>query len=154
MPGKAKNVRWEEAKAKDKTLNVDKLLKAGKVSIPNPLGSPISPHRKFYIFHRIGESVEGILGHPITNIRRNTSYPLELTEEVPGSSYYKKGDIVEIFGNKLLHSVIRDNDLINARVRIEYIGLQTIPGYGRQRKVFRVYKAVGIREEEQLPHQK
>lgn len=91
------------------------------------------PHRQFYIFRWQGDQIEGILGPPVTNYRRNTSYPIQLND----------GNTVEIFGNKLLHSIIRENELIGSRVKIVYIGRQHNV-WGRPAKVYRVYKVQGI----------
>lgn len=87
---------------------------------------------EFFIFRRRGDSIRGILGHPIENYQRNTSYPLTL----------ENGRIVEIFGNKLLHRLIQRHELIGSRVRIVYIGRQFI-GQGHARKIYRVYKIKG-----------
>jgi len=150
MPRTAEKNKWCEVKAKERDVNVDKIVGSEHFTLPSPLGPAVEARRKFYIFKRVGESIEGFLGAPIANVRRNTSYPLELTEGIADNPALKEGDTVEFFGNKLLHCVIRDNELIGARIRIEYIGHQFIPGYGRRRKVFRVFKAEGLSEKEQF----
>lgn len=94
------------------------------------------PTRRFYIFKYQGDEIEGILGPPIANPQKNTSYPILLDD----------GTIKEIFGNKLLHVTINDNELIGARVRVVYVGRQHIPGYGRERKIYEVWKIEGTKE--------
>jgi hypothetical protein len=88
---------------------------------------------RFHIFKKRGESIEGILGQPITNFHRNSSYPIELDS----------GETVEVFANKLLHRLIQKNELVCKRVKIVYIGRQ-YTGYGHARKIYRVYKIEGI----------
>lgn len=89
--------------------------------------------RHFFIFRWKGDQIEGILRGPITNLRRNTSYPIELDD----------GRTLEVFGNKLLHTIIKQNELIGSRVRIVYIGRQTIP-HCRPRKIYRIFKITGV----------
>lgn len=91
------------------------------------------PKREFRLFRWKGDQIEGILGAPITNFRRNTSYPITLDD----------GRTVEIFGNKLLHELIRKHELIGSKVRIVYIGRQQIPRC-RPRKIYRVFKITGV----------
>lgn len=91
------------------------------------------PRNKYFIFRWQGDEITGFLGAPITNFRRNTSYPIEK----------ENGEIVEIFGNKILHETIRENELIGSKVRIVYIGRQQIP-HCRPRKIYRVFKITGI----------
>ena len=91
------------------------------------------PANKYFIFRWQGDDITGILGAPITNFRRNTSYPI--TKE--------NGETVEIFGNKILHEIIRQNELIGSKVRIIYIGRQQIP-HCRPRKIYRIYKITGV----------
>lgn len=88
--------------------------------------------RTFFIFRWKGDSIVGILGSCQTNYQRNSSYPVTLDN----------GNTVEIFGNKLLHDIIRDNELIGSQVKIVYIGKQAGP-WGRPRKIYRVYKDTG-----------
>lgn len=121
MPPKTQKYK-EVAKSK-----IDKIASSGAFLSEEALNE--STIRKFFIFRWRGDCIEGILGHPITNLRRNTSYPIELDD----------GDVIEIFGNKLLHDIIRDNELIGSRVKIVYIGKQTGP-WGRPRKIYRAYK--------------
>jgi len=85
---------------------------------------------EFFIFRKIGDEVSGqITGHAITNIRRNSSYPLRL----------ESGRVIEFFANKQLHGIIRDFDLIRSHVRIVYIGRNQTT-WGHAAKVYRVYK--------------
>lgn len=89
--------------------------------------------RHFFIFRWKGDQIEGALGSPITNLRRNTSYPIKLDD----------GRTLEIFGNKILHQTIRENELIGSKVRIIYIGRQQIP-HCRPRKIYRIFKITGV----------
>lgn len=89
--------------------------------------------RRFFIFRWPGDEIEGYLGEPITNYRRNTSYPIR----------FENGGFVEIFGNKILHDTINHNQLVGALVKIVYIGLRPVPGMTRQQKVYEVYKIQG-----------
>lgn len=108
---------------------IDKIVKSGRFEVPQI--EQTYDHRRFFIFRWPGDSIEGILGLKITNIKRNASYPIKLDN----------GEIVEFFGNKLLHSIIADNELIGSGVKIVYIGYQHLPGGGlRARKIYRVFK--------------
>mgnify|MGYP000046713869 CR=1 FL=1 len=164
MPAKTKKTSpqketWDEVKAnpKDKDANIDRIVKSKGFEVPTPLGPGVEARRKFFIFRWPGDQIEGVLGQSIVNVRRNTSYPIKLTARIAGgnnpddSDYYKVGDVVEFFGNKMLHTVIRDNQLTGARVRIVYIGHQFLRFCGHPRKIFRVYKLSGFEEIEQLP---
>ena len=79
------------------------------------------------------------MGGPIVNPRRNSSYVVELD---PGHALVAGRDSndVEVWGNKLLHRIFRENDLMGQRIRIEYVGTRAIPGYARRQKVYRVFK--------------
>jgi len=156
MPGKAKKTSpqktvWKQVKAKNRNLDVDRIVRGKGFDVPHVLGPGVEPARKFFVFRWPGDQIEGMLGPSIVNIRRNSSYPIKLTSKIAGSDFYKVGDVVEFFGNKMLHEVIRDNELIGACVRIIYVGRQFLPGYGKWRKVYRVYKPEGFEEIEQLP---
>lgn len=88
---------------------------------------------EFIIFREIGQEISGrIVGHAITNVRRNSSYPLKL----------ESGKVVEFFANKQLHKDIRDGELIWSHVRIVYIG-RNHNSWGHATKVYRVYKIEG-----------
>ena len=95
---------------------------------------------RFFIFKQKGEYLEGILGPPITNFRRGTSYPIDTGDET-----------VEIFANRLLHRLVNKFELVGSRVRIVYIGRQFVSYGGHFRKIFRVYKVKGIFEENLEP---
>lgn len=85
---------------------------------------------EFFIFRKIGDEITGhIIGHAITNIRRNSSYPLKL----------ESGRVIEFFANRQLHGIIRDFELIQAKVRIVYIGRDHQSWGGHAAKVYRVY---------------
>jgi hypothetical protein len=86
---------------------------------------------EFFIFKQIGDETSGqIIGHAITNIRRNSSYPLKLND----------GRVIEFFANKQLHGIIRDFELVRSHVRIVYIGRNYQSWGGHAAKVYRVYK--------------
>jgi len=86
---------------------------------------------EFFVFREIGDEITGhIIGHAITNIRRNSSYPLRL----------ESGKVIEFFANKQLHGIIRDYALLWSRVRIVYIGRDHQIWGGHAAKVYRVYK--------------
>ena len=88
---------------------------------------------EFFIFRRKGDEISGrIVGHAIVNIRRNSSYPLQLSS----------GQVVEFFANKQLHAIIRDYELIWSRVRIVYIG-RNHNSWGHASKIYRVFKKDG-----------
>ena len=93
---------------------------------------------EFFIFRKIGDEITGhIIGHAISNIQRNSSYPLKLED----------GKVIEFFANKQLHGIIRDYELIQAKVRIVYIGRNHNAWAGHAAKVYRVYKIKGGSEE-------
>lgn len=84
---------------------------------------------RFVRFTKIGQRVVGQLGYPIKNFRQGTSYPLELDN----------GEIVELIGNRLLHTQIRKGELCGRRIELVYQGKDFIYG-GHHRKIFRVYR--------------
>ena len=78
-----------------------------------------------------GESIIGFLGWPITNFREATSYPIQL----------ESGEVVEIIGNRLLHKLIKENDLCGQKVEIVYQGRDYCSSsYPHYRKIYRIYK--------------
>ncbi len=86
---------------------------------------------EFFIFRQIRDEISGqIIGHAISNVRRNSSYPLKL----------ESGKVIEFFANKQLHGIIRDFELIWSYVRIVYIGRNHQQWGGHASKVYRVYK--------------
>lgn len=86
---------------------------------------------EFFLFRNIGDEITGqIIGHAISNVRRNSSYPLKL----------ESGKVVEFFANKQLHGIVRDYELVFAQVRIVYIGRDHNTWGGHAAKVYRVYK--------------
>jgi len=86
---------------------------------------------EFFLFREIDDEITGqIIGHAITNIRRNSSYPLKLPS----------GKVVEIFANKQMHGIIRDFELVFSHVRIVYIGRNHQKWGGHASKVHRFYK--------------
>lgn len=89
---------------------------------------------EYFIFRKIGDEITGhIIGHAITNVRRNSSYPFKL----------ESGKVIEFFANKQLHGIIRDFELIFSKVRIVYIGRDHQQWGGHAAKVYRVYKIKG-----------
>ncbi len=88
---------------------------------------------EFFIFKQPGDQIIGtIVGGPIVNIQRSSSYAIELED----------GKIVEIFANKLLHQIIKEGELLFSRVRIQFIGREH-SCWGHARKIYRVYKIKG-----------
>lgn len=116
---------------------IKKITRSRAFSQPQPVDR--SFQNRFFIFRWPGDQIEGTLGPPITNYRRNTSYPVELPDA-------DGGGIKEIFGNKPLHETIRKNELIGSYVRIVYIGLQKVPTLARSRKIYEVWKISGTDE--------
>ena len=83
---------------------------------------------RFHIFKQKGEELAGkIISHSITNVRRNSSYAMELDD----------GTVVEVFANKTLHKQL--TDCFMQRVRIVYVG-QEHTNWGHAKKIYRVYK--------------
>ena len=103
-----------------------------------PFNRP-KPYSDLRIFSKRGDEVVGFLGPPTANVMRNTSYTIKQDD----------GTFIEIFGNKLLHRIIRKNELVGQKVRIVYIGLQHT-GRGRPRKIYRVYKIKWDESQEQV----
>lgn len=118
--------------AKDK---IDRIVTSGNFDVPSPLGPGTAPERRFFIFRWPGDTVEGYLGKAVTNHRRNSSYPVET----------EKG-VIEIFANKLLHTIIRDNELVGSLVKIVMVGYRHVPHVTRAQKIYRVYKIAGSTE--------
>lgn len=85
---------------------------------------------RIHIFHKKGEFIEGILGSPLKNFQRSSSYPITRAD----------GTVIEFFGNRLLHQLIRKGELIGKRVRIQYIGRQATNYGGHWRKIYRVFE--------------
>ena len=84
---------------------------------------------RFYRFRIRGDTIEGKLGKGIPNFRQGTSYPLTLDN----------GETVEIVGNRILHSLIRQGELVGQRVRITFVGSEAYRA-GHYRKIYRVFK--------------
>lgn len=85
---------------------------------------------RFFIFKSQNDEITGkIIGHAITNVRRNSSYPLQLDN----------GEVIEFFANKLLHGIIKDYALVGCKVKIVYIGREHNI-WGHAAKVYRVYR--------------
>lgn len=114
---------------------IDRLVKRRTFE---PFNRP-RPRNDIFIFSKRGDEVSGWLGPPIANVMRNTSYMIK----------QDNGEVIEIFGNKLLHRIIRKNELVHQKVRIVYIGLQHT-GRGRPRKIYRVYKIKWDETQEQV----
>jgi len=84
---------------------------------------------RFFIFKQKGQELIGrLVGRSIVNVRRNSSWPIELDN----------GEVVEIFANKTLHNQLKKCDLFT-RIRIVYIGIEHTT-WGQPKKIFRVYK--------------
>ena len=107
----------------------------------DPFNKPrLDPGRDFFIFNQRGDQLIGWLGKPIANLRRSSSYPIKQDD----------GTVIEFFGTKLLHKIIRKNDLIGQKVRIVFIGEQRMPHCRWPRKIYRVYKVKFDETEKQV----
>jgi hypothetical protein len=139
-------VAEKTAKKKKKTTKYDSMPKKGETEVGKDRIDRTVRERtfqyydnptvgvEFFIFRDISDSITGhIIGHAISNIRRNSSYPLKL----------ESGKVIEFFANKQLHGIIRDYELIFAKVRIVYIGRNHQAWGGHAAKVYRVYKIKG-----------
>lgn len=86
---------------------------------------------RFHIFKNKGDELVGkLVSHAITNVRRNSSYAIQIED----------GDdtlIVEVFANRTLHKQLED--CFWQMIRIVYIGRDQ-NNYGHAKKVYRVYK--------------
>lgn len=88
---------------------------------------------RFFIFKYVGDEIAGkIIGHAISNVRRNSSYPIRLSD----------GEVVEIFANRHLHKLIKAHSLVFARVRIVLVG-RDHNSWGHAAKVYRVFRVNG-----------
>ncbi|KKN06578.1 hypothetical protein LCGC14_1075720 [marine sediment metagenome] len=83
---------------------------------------------RFHIFKQKGDEIVGkLVSHAISNIRRNSSYAIQI----------EGGEIVEVFANKTLHKQL--SDCFYQQIRIVYIGREQNK-FGHAKKVYRVYK--------------
>lgn len=89
---------------------------------------------EIFRFKHRGDELVGTLGPPRANLQNSTSYPIKLDD----------GRTVEFFGSRLLHKIIRDGELIGAKVRIVFIGWQHTGYQSHKRKIYRVYKLQGF----------
>jgi len=88
---------------------------------------------RFVILKEKGDYVQGVLYKSVQNFHRSASYPIEQDD----------GTIVELFGSRLLHHLIKKYDLIGQRVRIVYIGRQYTYYGVHARKIYRIFKVKG-----------
>lgn len=116
---------------------VDEIIQQGNFE---PFDKPPGKNRDFFVFTQKGDQIKGWLGKPKTNLRRSSSYPIRQAD----------GTILEIFGTRLLHHIIRKNELIGQKVRIVFIGEQRMPRCRWPRKIYRVYKTKGDQTEERV----
>jgi len=87
---------------------------------------------RFHIFRHKGDELAGrLVSHAITNIRRNSSYAIQL------EGGEMDGQIVEVFANKTLHKQLAE--CFWQTIRIVYIGRDQ-NNYGHAKKVYRVYR--------------
>ena len=134
MPGTEQEAKPGQPKKRTNVAEVwtevckDQIDKITERRTYEPWEKPIVGCR-FYRFRTRGDTIEGILGKGIPNFRQGTSYPLTLNN----------GDVVEIVGNRILHTLINNGELVGQRVRIIYIGAEAVRG-GHWRKIYRVYK--------------
>ncbi len=83
---------------------------------------------RFHIFKDKGEELTGrLVSHAISNVRRNSSYAIELAS----------GEIVEVFANKTLHKQL--TNCFRQIIRIVYVGREQ-NNWGHAKKVYRVYQ--------------
>ena len=83
---------------------------------------------RFHIFKDKGEELTGrLVSHAITNLRRNSSYAIEI----------EGGEIVEVFANRTLHKQLAD--CFWQQIRIVYLGREQT-SFGHAKKIYRVYK--------------
>ena len=83
---------------------------------------------RFHIFKDKGEELVGrLVSHAISNVRRNSSYAIELAS----------GEIIEVFANKTLHKQL--TGCFMQIVRIVYVGREQT-NWGHAKKIYRVYK--------------
>lgn len=104
---------------------VDRIEKSRKFE---PLDKPQIGAR-YWLPKQRGESIRGVISNPIQNIRRQSSYPIVL----------ESGEIIEVFGNKQLHTLINKSDVMHQLVEIEYRGRQFTYA-GHYRRIFRLHK--------------
>ena len=116
---------------------VDDIIRQGTFE---PFDKPPGEDRDFFTFNEKGDQVKGVLGPPIANLHRSTSYPIKQDD----------GTVIEVFGSRLLHRIIRKNELIGQKVRIVLIGRQHRPHCRWPRKIYRVYKIKWNETEEQV----
>jgi len=84
---------------------------------------------RFHIFRTIGEQLVGkVIAGPIANVRRNSSYAIEL----------ETGEVVEVFANTHLHKCL--HQCMGEQVRIVFVGRDLQEWSGHALKVYRVYR--------------
>lgn len=135
MAGKPKDVVYVE----QSSGYADRLVKSRTFEVPSIKGRDIP--RRPWLFRWPGDLVEGWLrAGPITNVRRNASYIIELVGDQAAG---KHGEEVEIFGNQQIHTVIRNNELLGRMLRIQYVGRQLVAHCTHRRKVYRIFEIQG-----------
>ena len=83
---------------------------------------------RFHIFRNKGDELSGkLVSHAITNIRRNSSYAIDIGG----------GEVVEVFANRTMHKQL--SGCFTQHIRIVYIGRDQM-NFGHAKKVYRVYK--------------
>lgn len=94
-----------------------------------PLSSKPLVGAHFWRPRKAGETLRGRIIQRFENIRQSTSYAIEKED----------GEIVEVFGNRVLHKLIKDADAMGKWVEIEYCGKQWTNFGGHWRRIFRLY---------------
>ncbi|KKN30916.1 hypothetical protein LCGC14_0829070 [marine sediment metagenome] len=89
---------------------------------------------RFHIFKNKGEELVGrLVSHAISNLRRNSSYAIEI----------EGGEIVEVFANRTLHKQL--TDCFMQKIRIVYLGREQ-NNFGHAKKIYRVYTSKADRK--------
>ncbi len=83
---------------------------------------------RFHIFRNKGDEITGrLVSHAITNVRRNSSYALDIGG----------GEIVEVFANRTMHRQLEE--CFGRLIRIVYVGREQ-NNWGHAKKIYRVYQ--------------
>ncbi|KKM19445.1 hypothetical protein LCGC14_1655630 [marine sediment metagenome] len=83
---------------------------------------------RFHIFRNKGDEITGrLVSHAITNLRRNSSYALDIGG----------GEIVEVFANRTMHTQL--SECFGRLIRIVYLGREQ-NNWGHAKKIYRVYQ--------------
>jgi len=131
MPGKAKKKRGARKYEQVGKVISDKAIKSPEF-FPSEASLPKKPMHanRWHVFSSDNPVLEGeLLSGPHANYRRNASYRLRTHD----------GEIVEFWGNKVLHALIKHGDCVGRWVKIEYVGSRLVRGYARRQKIYRLW---------------